>query len=149
MWEDTFGSYIPDADTRWIEPAWKMLLSNKAILALLWEMHKDDESVSKFLVPAYFDEPSSGKYVKKPLLSREGHNIQIIENKKVIESVDGDYDTERVVYQQFIEGIRFDNCLPMIGLWMVGNDCVGLGIREDDGLITGNDSRFIPHVFYK
>lgn len=34
----------------------------------------------------------------------------------------------------------------MLGVWMVGPEAVGLGIREDDTLITQNNSRFIPHV---
>ena len=32
-------------DTQWIEPIWKMVLSNKAILALLWEMFPEHENL--------------------------------------------------------------------------------------------------------
>jgi len=36
-----------------IEPPWKLILSNKAILPLLWEMFPNHPN----LVPAYYDSP--------------------------------------------------------------------------------------------
>jgi|APCry1669189768_1035252.scaffolds.fasta_scaffold45528_1 glutathionylspermidine synthase len=36
-----------------IEPAWKLVLGNKAILPLLWEMYPDHPN----LLPAYFIDP--------------------------------------------------------------------------------------------
>ncbi len=38
-----------------IEPPWKLILSNKAILPLLWEMFPNHPN----LVPAYYDSPAS------------------------------------------------------------------------------------------
>jgi glutathionylspermidine synthase len=35
---------------------------------------------------------------------------------------------------------------PVIGVWMAGDQPVGLGVREDDSLITKNLARFVPHV---
>jgi glutathionylspermidine synthase len=32
---------------------------------------------------------------------------------------------------------------------MVNGRASGIGIRESDGLITGNTSRFVPHLFYR
>lgn len=52
-----------------IEPIWKMLLSNKALLPILWEMYPNHP----LLLESHFSsEKFSGTYVKKPLLSREG-----------------------------------------------------------------------------
>jgi glutathionylspermidine synthase len=34
----------------------------------------------------------------------------------------------------------------VLGSWVIGGEPAGLGIREDDGLITGNFSRFVPHA---
>ncbi|MBF0307442.1 MAG: glutathionylspermidine synthase family protein, partial [Alphaproteobacteria bacterium] len=31
--------------------------------------------------------------------------------------------------------------------WVIGNETAGLGIREDQGLITRDSSRFVPHYF--
>ncbi len=55
--------------TMWIEPLWKMLLSNKALLAVLWEMHPGHPN----LLPAFLDSPGMlTEYVRKPKLGREG-----------------------------------------------------------------------------
>ena len=34
---------------------------------------------------------------------------------------------------------------PVLGAWIVGEGCAGLGIREDRGRITRDLSRFKPH----
>ena len=39
----------------------------------------------------------------------------------------------------------FDGFHPVLGAWIVGEDCVGLGLREDRARITHNLSRFKPH----
>ena len=41
---------VPGAAARWIEPPWKAILSNKAILPILWEMFPE----SPYLLPASF-----------------------------------------------------------------------------------------------
>ena len=66
------------ATTTMIEPAWKMVLSNKGILPLLWEMFPDHPN----LLPAFFeDDPNAAElgasFVRKPLYSREGANVAI------------------------------------------------------------------------
>jgi glutathionylspermidine synthase len=50
MFHDAFGERLIKAPTRWIEPPWKAILSNKGILPLLWEMFPDHPN----LLPAYF-----------------------------------------------------------------------------------------------
>ncbi|UYD59981.1 hypothetical protein LEHPIFIF_00225 [Aeromonas phage avDM9-HANS] len=151
MYEDEFGKAVPGSNTRFIEPAWKMMLSNKALLVLLYQRYPDCE----WLVPAYMEEDFDQlnlftecrpKWVSKPLLSREGCNVHIFEYGGKSESTDGNYGDEPRIVQEYIEWVDYDGCYPMLGVWMVGNDAVGLGIREDDNRITGNNSRFIPHI---
>ena len=58
----------------WIEPIWKMLWSNKALLAILWEMFPNHPN----LLASYLDGPHGlSEFVRKPLLSREGANITV------------------------------------------------------------------------
>jgi glutathionylspermidine synthase len=129
--------------TQWIEPVWKMLLSNKALLATLYELYPN----SPYLLPSFLDGPREmQRYVKKPLLGREGANVTIVADEFSIEQ-DGDYGSEGFVYQEFIEIPNFDGNHPVIGSWVVGEDPVGIGIRETDGLITDNLARFVPHWF--
>ncbi|RKR85254.1 glutathionylspermidine synthase [Mucilaginibacter gracilis] len=144
MVNEAFGQNIV-TDTQkalWIEPSWKMLLSNKAILAILWQLFPEHKN----LLPTYFTRSDLTKYVKKPFLSREGANITIVENGLVIEATDGDYGEEGYVYQELCKLPNFDGNFPVIGSWVIGQQPAGIGIRESDGLITNNMSRFVPHL---
>lgn len=129
-------------DAFWIEPAWKMILSNKAILPILYELFPNSE----YLLPAYFDEHGMSDYVKKPLLSREGANIDIIKHFGTIELTTGEYGEEGYVYQELFQLPDFDDNYPVIGSWVIGQESAGMGIREAKTLITDNKSRFVPHL---
>ena len=141
---DEFGKNIlEDANkTFWIEPAWKMLLSNKAILPILWELYPDCE----FLLPAYFEDGKINNYVKKPFLSREGANVQIVQNYDTLQKTEGHYGIEGFIYQKTFTLPKFDDNYAVIGSWIIGQEPAGMGIRESNNLITDNVSRFIPHV---
>ena len=148
--DDEFGKHIPEAKTRWIEPAWKTILNNKAFLALLYERNPTCKYlVPTFLCPTNITLRYGAKWVTKPIRSRCGSNVCIWEQvtHTVIEHTEGQYGDYPKVYQEFIEGIQYDGKLPMLSVWMVGSDAVALSIRECDSLITTNNSRFIPHVF--
>ncbi len=128
----------------WIEPIWKMLWSNKGLLAILWELFPNHPN----LLPAYLDSPRDlTAYVSKPFLSREGANVTAHLPTGDVQT-DGPYGTGRVVYQQFAAMNRFDGQTPVIGSWYITDQGpAGIGIREAP-LITTNTSRFVPHFFY-
>ena len=137
---DDFGKHIPSSTTRWVEPAWKMLLSSKSILPLLYQMHPE----SPFLLPAWFDEPAGGDFVRKPVHAREGANIRVVRNGGVVADTDGPYEGP-FVYQQLAPVKPFDDRYPVVGSWVVNGWACGVGIREDDRIVTQNTSRFVPH----
>jgi len=126
----------------WIEPAWKMLLSNKAILPILWQLYPESE----YLLPSFFTDNGMADYVKKPILSREGANIAIVKHYGTIELTTGEYGEEGFVYQQLFELPDFDGNYPVVGSWIIGQEPAGMGIREAKSLITNNTSRFVPHL---
>jgi glutathionylspermidine synthase len=126
----------------WIEPAWKMLLSNKAILAILWELFPNHP----LLLPTYFNQNSLTQYAKKPLLSREGANIQLVSNAISLQTTEGLYGSEGYVYQQLCTLPNFSNQYAVVGSWIIGQEAAGIGIRESNNLITTNTSCFVPHV---
>lgn len=132
--------------TQWIEPIWKMLWSNKAILAVLWELFPDHPN----LLPAYFEEDRPAamtSYVRKPLLAREGANVTVVLDGKEIErGPDQAYGEEGFVVQQLVDVGTYDGAHPVLGIWTVDMEPAGLGIRESDGYVTNNLSRFVPHV---
>jgi glutathionylspermidine synthase len=121
-----------------------MILSNKAILPVLWELFPD----SPYLLPSGF-EPVGASYVVKPFYSREGSNVAIVEDGRVIAETGGDYTEGPLIYQEFRPLPSFDGRHPVVGSWIVNGHACGVGIREDDGLITRNTSRFVPHLFRK
>jgi glutathionylspermidine synthase len=142
MLREEFGPNIKAAPTKWIEPAWKMILSCKSILPLLYERHPD----SPFLLPASFDPLPGGSFVKKPIHAREGANIEVVIDGRTAHSTDGPYQGGPYVYQQLAKELRpHDGRYPVIGSWVVNGVSCGLGIREDSSLVTGNTSRFVPH----
>src|SRR5947207_9607704 len=57
MFREQFGASLAGAPTRWLEPPWKAILSNKGILPLLWAMFPRHPN----LLPAYFDEDEKAK----------------------------------------------------------------------------------------
>lgn len=128
-------------NTFWIEPSWKMILSNKAILPILWELYPK----CPYLLPAYFESGKLTDYVKKPILSREGANIALIRGPQTLAQTDGEYGDEGHIYQQLFTLPDFDGNYPVIGSWIIGQESAGMGIRESKTLVTDNLSRFIPH----
>lgn len=144
---DDFGRSPAMATTRFIEPAWKAILSNKGILPLLWEMVPGHPN----LLPAYFaDDPRAERIgphrVIKPLLSREGADVTLLDHGRVVEKTDGTYGGEGFVVQTAYPLPSFDGWYPVLGSWLVGSTACGLGVREDMTRITTDRSRFVPHV---
>ena len=131
-------------DCRFLEPPWKLLLSNKGILPILWELYPDHPS----LLPAFRDAaPLGSNYVRKPVHSREGANIAIIENGAPVVSESGPYGDTGSICQAIARTQPVDGNWPVLGLWIVDGQPAGMGIREDASRITGNLSRFVPHWF--
>lgn len=145
MWHEEFAPLLALEGTRFIEPTWKMLLSNKGLLPILWELFPDHPN----LLPAYEHAAPllHSTYVRKPKLSREGANVTWCERGVVIEETGGEYGEEGHVFQALAAIPDFDGHHPIFGVWMVDHEPAGMGIREDTRRITGNLSRFVPHLF--
>jgi glutathionylspermidine synthase len=144
---EPFARNLYESPMRVIEPAWKMLLSNKAILPVLWELYPDHPN----LLPAYFEpQKFAGDYVKKPLLSREGANVTIRTAESEI-AIPGEYGAEGFIYQAYhpVPNVRAggEDNFAVIGSWIIGDEPAGIGIREDESPVTKNTSRFLPHYF--
>lgn len=145
---EEFGQHIASSQTNFIEPAYKLLMSNKALLAVLWEMFPNHPN----LLPASLNPNElGGQVVKKPFFSREGANIHLQYGNTTLNTT-GDYGNEGFVYQATHPLPAFTNnhgqtVYAVIGSWIVGNGAAGIGVREDDTLITKDTSLFVPHAF--
>jgi glutathionylspermidine synthase len=146
MVREEFGKHLCAAPTIWIEPPWKMLLSNKGILPVLWEIYPGHPN----LLEAHFDSPAGmSSWVKKPLLGREGANITLHAPGADIETR-GEYGKEGFIYQALAPLKPFQGTFATLGSWVIGHDeaaCAGIGIRESESPIITNISRFVPHLF--
>ena len=128
-----------------IEPAWKMVASNKMLLVTLKQLFPDspyllDATVSPEVAAGY------GDYVKKPVRGREGANVTLVESGRTLVASPGAYEDDLFVYQQRARLLESAGNFAVLGSWVVNRDACGMGVRESDGLITGNLARFVPHV---
>ncbi|WP_222264729.1 glutathionylspermidine synthase family protein [Modestobacter marinus] len=158
---DEYGpSVVADlrwGDTAWIEPVWKTLWSTKGLLPVLWQRYENDPVVSRHLLPAFFgDDPRAAElsatgFARKPLLGREGNNVELVgPGGDVLARQGGRYGAEGWVLQQLCPLPDFAGPdgphHPVLGAWVVDGEAAGLGIRESDGLITDDLSFFVPHT---
>lgn len=141
---EAFGQHFLAGTARIIEPAWKMVLSNKAALALLWERAAGHPNL---LATSFSPDSIDGAMVRKPIFSREGANLTVVERGEVTHQTDGKYGAEGFVYQSYVPLPAFDGRYPVIGSWVVASQPAGIGIREDATPITRDSSRFVPHFF--
>ncbi|UIR54577.1 glutathionylspermidine synthase family protein [Sphingobacterium sp. SRCM116780] len=145
MVNEEFGVQIVNDlnQAQWIEPSWKMILSNKAILPILWELFPDHPN----LLASYFNGPNHlNHFVKKPILSREGANIEMYYNNEIIHETNGEYGHEGYIYQELATLHREETGFSIIGSWMIGQESCGISFRESTMPITTDQSRFIPHI---
>lgn len=170
-WEDLlreeYAPHIAKSGCLFLEPAWKSVLSNKGLLPVLWQMFEGHPN----LLPAFFEQdvddtlagrgaPASdvatafGKaeaqlnsaHVRKPILSREGASVTIYKDGAVLEaSQNTEYSDHPRIVQAYAQLPQFDGFRPVIGAWIVGETCAGIGVREDQSRITQDLSRFKPH----
>lgn len=147
MVREQFGRYLNSTRIIWVEPAWKMLLSNKGLLPILWKLYPNHPN----LLCANWTQAECGEaWVRKPLLGREGANISLHHPGGDL-STEGDYGEGGFVYQDLAPVKTFDGKYPVIGSWVIGHKtgdaAAGIGIRESDAPITTNLSQFVPHLF--
>ena len=147
MLREEFGDVLEDAQVNWIEPPWKSIISNKALLPQLWKKFEGHPN----LLAAYFSDETntnalSGKWIKKPLFSREGANVSIIEGGIENKLSDGPYGEEGYIVQAFEPLPVFEGNHTLIGSWLVDDMPAGISVREDASAITQDLSRYLPHI---
>lgn len=139
MLAEPFAEHLANDRLRWIEPAWKMLLSNKAILPLLWEFFPGHPNL---LAASRRRSAIDGPVVRKPCCGREGAGVIVLEQGDA-----GPATTEPSIYQALSPLPVYAGCHALVGSWVVGHTAVGIGMREDVDRITRNTSCFVPHLF--
>ena len=146
MIEEPFFAEIGQERSRFIEPAWKMMLSNKGLLPILWELNPGHP----LLLPAYLSREalcSQGvsHWVEKPFFGREGAGVSLMDRGNPLATGAPGHQGEPAAYQKVANLFSAKQQHFVWGLWMIGDECRGLSARGDRSPITGNLSRFFPH----
>lgn len=146
MQREQYADHIRSSNTEFLEPLWKTIISNKALLPLLWQMFPDHPN----LLPAFFeDDPKAAElsnFVRKPIYSREGGNISLYRDNQLVEQADGPYGEEGYIIQALQALPRYGENHTLIGSWLVNDQPAGISVREDRSPITQDLSRFLPHI---
>jgi glutathionylspermidine synthase len=125
-----------------LNPAYTLLFQSKGMLKILYDLFPQ----SPYLLETSFTPLQNKTYVEKPVFSREGANVKIINSEnEILASVTGEYDNYKKVYQEYIEfpqdsaGLKYQ-----AGLFFAYESC-GLGFRCG-GDILDNMSKFAGHI---
>lgn len=144
MAQEEFGPHLLRGAVGVIEPPWKMLLSNKASLPLLWRLFPGHPN----LLAASFDRADMpGDHVAKPILAREGANMELVRHGHETLRTGGSYAGTPVVYQEVAPLPVFDGQHVVLGSWVIGDEAAGVIVRESASPIVVNTSRVVPHFF--
>ncbi|HEY8064841.1 MAG TPA: glutathionylspermidine synthase family protein [Methylosinus sp.] len=146
MFADAFGKSAAMGATRFVEPPWKAVASSKGFLALLWEAAPGHPN----LLPCFFEDDarasSLSRFARKPLYSREGANVTLVDGDARLAETKGAYGGEGYVRQELCLLPNVGGRYPVLGCWLVGGAPAGMGLREDSSLVTTDRSRFLPHA---
>lgn len=148
LMRSAYADELARSSTLFLEPMWKAVLSNKAILPLLWERHRGHRN----LLPAAFegtveaDAIAAGPHAVKPFFSREGADIELFDGTRRTRGPAEGYGAEGRIVQAFAPLAQSGGNHAVIGSWVVGDDAVAMSVREDSGPITRDLARFVPHA---
>ena len=143
MTTDEFGKNTIVDSSGIVEPVWKMILSNKAMMAVMTSLFPDHPNLLKTTWSA---QDQKSDFVAKPMLGREGANVQIFQNGQVLTETDGAYYGPKI-YQERANLFKSGENHAVIGSWVVGNKAAGMIIRDHNRPIVQDLSRVVPHWF--
>ncbi|CAF3707941.1 unnamed protein product [Rotaria sp. Silwood1] len=124
-----------------IEPLWKVITSNKALLPILWSMYPNHPYLlrSEWTVT---DTLKRSGYVKKPIVGCCGQNITLYNNddETVIDETMGNYRNRNCIYQELFHLTYFNGYYCIFGSWILHGHFTGFCVYEDQKLITNAKS---------
>ncbi|MFP7255040.1 glutathionylspermidine synthase family protein [Terribacillus goriensis] len=151
---------------RIINPPSAFLLQNKAVMAIVWALHEENnpfftaeehEWIDKYFLPTYLDPApfleSGSSFVKKPAFGREGDTVEIYGNngEKVVEDKNKSYTSYLPIYQKYVDlpkvtvnTVKGEKELHlMTGTFLLNGKPSAIGFRVGNQ-ITDNLSYFLP-----
>jgi len=125
-----------------LNPAYTLLFQSKYILKILWDLYPYHPLLLQTETSALIHKKS----VSKVLFGREGANVSILEEDgKVLEEVDGEYEDQPKIYQEYVTFPTDTNGYSyQAGVFYAGEPCA-LGFRRG-GKILNNTAQFVGHL---
>lgn len=134
-------------------------MQNKAVYAIAWELYEQNaffsseerSAIERTFVPTWFEPPTIGAYVRKPVFGREGDSVTIIEADGNEASPYGSYLTQPTVAQRYVPmpqlaSAETNGATPayaLHGCFLVDGVAGAVALRLG-GRITSNASYFQP-----
>ncbi len=136
---------IKDQKAIIFNPAYTLLFQSKGLLKILWDIYPNHP----LLLETSFEPLEGQKQVEKPVFGREGGSVSILDAEaNALESVEGDYDNHKMVYQAYTElATDAQGQSYQAGVFYAYEAC-GLGFRKG-GKILNNMSKFVGHIVQK
>lgn len=131
-----------------IEPLWKNVTTNKALMPVICEMFPNHPRVLKTAFELTEDIRKKS-YVVKHITGRQGWNIKIVQigegnNEREEEEKEENIENNVSVYQEFFKLPVFDGYMPILGSWVVRGQAQGFMARDSRELITEYYSCLLP-----
>jgi glutathionylspermidine synthase len=138
MLTEKLGEYLLADSMVLIEPAWKMLLANKASLALASEL----SSMTNEMVQYSVKRSSS---TTEAVTNFKPHSTEWFSSSRYgTKSLA--FDSIPLVYREPINLPEFDGNFPIVSCWLISGFPAGIAVRENDRYDGRGKWRFIPHI---
>lgn len=125
------------------EPLWTLIPSNKAIMAVLWQLFPEHP----YLLETQFglnERLRTGGYAGKPIAGRCGHNISIVGQGEVLAATQGRFDQQDVIYQELSLLPRINGWHAQVCSFTVAGSFAALCMRVDPGSVITKNSDVMP-----
>ena len=127
-------------DVMVFEPLWTLIPSNKAILAVLWQLFPNHP----FLLNTSFelnDDLRETGYVTKPIVGRCGANIQLFDSdEQLLEQTSGNFESNNQIYQEPFPLPYVNDYYLQVCTFTAAGAYAGACLRADSKMIIGKNS---------
>lgn len=145
---------------RIVNPGAALFLQNKMTQCLMWGLYEqgffaeqERQIIERLFLPTHADLPQSGKWIRKPVLGREGNSIAVFaDGMEHSHTLSKRYTAQPSVFQKFIDAPRVEFSLSDGGMReglaiatcaLVGGEAGAVGLRVG-GQITDGWAHFQP-----
>lgn len=128
-----------------LNPAFAMLLQNKALMQVMYELEPNNPYLLK--TTAFASDFPRGNYVRKPQYGRMGENIAYFENSsEAVYETEGDYGDYEPVFQALADfNIDSEEHRYQPSTFYTG-EASGLCFRRQDDLIIDDDAEYVASI---